>query len=36
VRDVLLNFLADLDLTFALSGYTSPADLDASALARVG
>ena len=36
VRDVLLNLLADLDLTFALSGYTSPAELDASALARVG
>jgi isopentenyl diphosphate isomerase/L-lactate dehydrogenase-like FMN-dependent dehydrogenase len=36
VRDVLLNLLADLDLTFALSGYTSPAALDASALARVG
>ncbi len=32
VRDVLLNFLADLDLTFALSGYTSLSEVDASAL----
>ncbi len=33
VRDVLLNFLADLDLTMALSGYTSPSQLNESALA---
>lgn len=32
VREVLANFLADLDLTFALSGYASVAELDASAL----
>ena len=33
VRDVLLNLAADLDLTMALSGYTSCHELDASALA---
>ena len=32
VRDVVLNFLADLDLTLALSGYTSPSQLDRTAL----
>ena len=32
VRDVLLNLLADLDLTLALSGHTSCRTLDASAL----
>lgn len=32
VREVLTNFLADLDLTFALSGYASVAEADASAL----
>src|SRR5713226_6176003 len=34
VRDVLLNLLADFDLTMALSGYTSCRDLDPSALCR--
>jgi lactate 2-monooxygenase len=34
VRDVLLNLLADLDLTMALSGYMSCRELDASALCR--
>jgi lactate 2-monooxygenase len=34
VRDVLLNLLADLDLTLALSGHTSCRDLDSSALCR--
>lgn len=34
VREVLLNFLADLDLTLALCGYASFADLDAAALVR--
>jgi isopentenyl diphosphate isomerase/L-lactate dehydrogenase-like FMN-dependent dehydrogenase len=33
VRDVVLNLLADLDLTLALSGHTSCRMLDASALA---
>ncbi len=33
VREVVQNFLADLDLTFALSGYTCCRELDASALA---
>ena len=33
VRDVLLNLVADLDLTMALSGYTSCHELDSSALA---
>jgi isopentenyl diphosphate isomerase/L-lactate dehydrogenase-like FMN-dependent dehydrogenase len=33
VRDVVLNLLADLDLTLALSGHTSCRTLDASALA---
>ena len=33
VRDVLLNLVADLDLTMALSGYTSCNELDSSALA---
>lgn len=32
VRDVVLNLLADLDLTLALSGYTSCRSLEASAL----
>jgi isopentenyl diphosphate isomerase/L-lactate dehydrogenase-like FMN-dependent dehydrogenase len=32
VRDVVLNLLADLDLTLALSGHTSCRCLDASAL----
>ncbi len=34
VRDVLLNLVADLDLTMALSGYTCCRELDASALCR--
>jgi lactate 2-monooxygenase len=34
VRDVLLNLVADLDLTLALSGYASCRELDASALCR--
>ena len=34
VRDVLLNLIADLDLTMALSGYTSCRELDRSALCR--
>ncbi len=34
VREVVLNFLADFDLTFALSGYSSCRELNASALAR--
>jgi lactate 2-monooxygenase len=34
VRDVLLNLVADFDLTMALSGYTSCRELDASALCR--
>jgi lactate 2-monooxygenase len=34
VRDVLLNLLADLDLTLALSGHASCRDLDSSALCR--
>jgi len=34
VREVLLNLLADFDLTLALSGYSSCAELDASALAK--
>jgi lactate 2-monooxygenase len=33
VRDVLLNLLADFDLTLALSGYTSCRELNASTLA---
>jgi lactate 2-monooxygenase len=33
VRDVLLNLVADLDLTMALSGYTSCDEIDFSALA---
>jgi isopentenyl diphosphate isomerase/L-lactate dehydrogenase-like FMN-dependent dehydrogenase len=33
VRDVLLNLVADLDLTLALSGYRCCSELDASALA---
>src|SRR6266436_934121 len=32
VRDVLLNLLADLDLTLGLSGYTSCRELDSSSL----
>lgn len=32
VREVVLNFLADFDLTLALSGYSSPGELDPSAL----
>ncbi|HKV24623.1 MAG TPA: alpha-hydroxy-acid oxidizing protein [Candidatus Acidoferrum sp.] len=34
VREVLLNLLADLDLTIALSGHTSCRSLDISALSR--
>lgn len=34
VREVVLNLLADADLTLGLSGYTSFAGLDASALAQ--
>ena len=34
VREVLSNFLADLDLTLALCGYASFSELDASALVR--
>jgi lactate 2-monooxygenase len=34
VREVLLNLLADFDLTLALSGYSSCAELDATALAK--
>ena len=34
VREVVLNFLAELDLTFALSGYNSLRSLDRSALVR--
>jgi lactate 2-monooxygenase len=35
VRNVLLNLVADLDLTMALSGYTCCRELDASALCRI-
>ena len=34
VREVMLNFLAELDLTLALSGYSSLQSLDRSALVR--
>jgi lactate 2-monooxygenase len=34
VREVLQNFMADLDLTLALSGYTTFSALDASALVK--
>ena len=34
VRDVLLNLVADFDLTMALSGYTCCRELDSSALCR--
>jgi lactate 2-monooxygenase len=34
VREVLLNLLADFDLTLALSGYSSCAELDATALTK--
>jgi lactate 2-monooxygenase len=34
VRDVLLNLVADLDLTLGLSGYSCSRELDASALCR--
>ena len=34
VREVVLNFLAELDLTLALSGYSSLQSLDRSALVR--
>jgi lactate 2-monooxygenase len=34
VRDAVLNLLADLDLTLALSGHTSCAELDPSALTQ--
>jgi len=34
VRDVLLNLVADLDLTMALSGYACGRELDASALSK--
>jgi lactate 2-monooxygenase len=36
VREVVLNFLADLDLTMALSGYRSCGELSPSALAEGG
>ena len=36
VQEVLQNFLADLDLTLALSGYTSFKELDVSALVKEG
>jgi len=36
VRETLLNFLADLDLTLALSGYSGCAELNEAALARAG
>ncbi|MBZ5647199.1 MAG: lactate 2-monooxygenase [Acidobacteriia bacterium] len=36
VREVLLNLLADTDLTLALSGHTSFEELDATALAPAG
>jgi isopentenyl diphosphate isomerase/L-lactate dehydrogenase-like FMN-dependent dehydrogenase len=32
VRDVLLNLIADFDLTLALGGYTSCRELDSSSL----
>ncbi len=35
VRETVLNFLADFDLTLALSGYASCRELDPSALAQV-
>jgi lactate 2-monooxygenase len=35
VNEVLANFLADLDLTLALSGYASWAEVNASTLVRV-
>lgn len=35
VRELLANFLADLDLTLALSGYTSFAEVDANTVVRV-
>lgn len=35
VREVLLNILADMDLTLALSGYASFAELDTSALEAI-
>lgn len=34
VRDVVLNLLADFDLTLALSGYTSSSNLDSSVLSK--
>ena len=34
VRETVQNFLADLDLTFALSGYTACKQLRPSALVR--
>jgi isopentenyl diphosphate isomerase/L-lactate dehydrogenase-like FMN-dependent dehydrogenase len=34
VRDVLLNLIADFDLTMALSGYTCCRELDGSALCK--
>jgi lactate 2-monooxygenase len=36
VREVVLNFLADFDLTLALSGYVSPGELATSSLVRAG
>ncbi|MBV9711650.1 MAG: alpha-hydroxy-acid oxidizing protein [Ktedonobacteraceae bacterium] len=36
VREVLANFLADLDLTLALSGYKSFAEVDAGTIVRDG
>lgn len=35
VRTVLRSFLAELDLTFALSGYTAPSELSRDALVRI-
>jgi hypothetical protein len=35
VRNVLLNLVADLDLTMALSGYTCGRELEPSALCRI-
>ncbi len=36
VEQVLRYLLAEFDLTLALSGYTSPEQVDASALTRTG
>jgi isopentenyl-diphosphate delta-isomerase len=32
VREVILNFLADLDLTLGLSGYAGPGEVDRDAI----